>query len=112
MSISSHFDFHFRAGKAAEDVQVVEIWRAGALHRAFNLKVALTFETQTNLLHFVSYCFLYYKRTAFPLQEVDAHGKIYTDGEFGCLKLSEDLGRYSQQNKKLSFRSKFVHDTF
>ena len=53
-----------------------------------------------------------YKWTAFPLQEVDAHGKIYTDGEFGCLKLSEDLGRYSQQNKKLSFRSKFVHDKF
>ena len=93
-------------------MQVVEIWRAGALHRAFNLKVALTFETQTNLLYFVSYCFLYYNRTAFPLQEVDAHGKIYTDGEFGCLKLSEDLGRYSQQNKILSFRSKFVHDTF
>ena len=101
MSISSHFDFHFRAGKAAEDVQVVEIWRAGALHRAFNLKVALTFETQTNLLYFVSYRFLYHKWTAFPLQEVDAHGKIYTDGEFGCLKLSEDLGRYSKQNKIL-----------
>jgi len=50
-----------RAAKAADDVQVVEIWKAGGLHRAFNMK------------------------------EVDIHGKIYTDGEFGCLKLSEDL---------------------
>ena len=91
-------------------MQVVEIWRSGALHRAFNLKVALTFETQTNILHFVSYCSL--TNGQHSLQEVDAHGKIYTDGEFGCLKLSEDLGRYSKQKKKLSFRSKFVHDTF
>jgi len=51
-----------RAGKSGEDVQVVEIWSSGALHRAFNMK------------------------------EVDVHGKIYTDGEFGCLKLSDDLG--------------------
>ena len=29
----------FRSGKSAEDVQVVEIWRSGALHRAFNMKV-------------------------------------------------------------------------
>ena len=28
-----------RAAKAADDVQVVEIWKAGGLHRAFNMKV-------------------------------------------------------------------------
>ena len=33
------------------------------------------------------------------------HGKIYTDGEFGCLKLSDDLGRWSsKQNNHSSFR--------
>ena len=33
-------------------------------------------------------------------QEVDVHGKIYTDGEFGSLKLSDDLSRWT----KLSFK--------
>ena len=28
-----------RAAKAADDVQVVEIWKSGGLHRAFNMKV-------------------------------------------------------------------------
>ena len=28
-----------RAAKAADDVQVVEIWKTGGLHRAFNMKV-------------------------------------------------------------------------
>jgi len=61
-----------RAAKAADDVQVVEIWKTGGLHRAFNMK------------------------------EVDIHGKIYTDGEFGCLKLSEDLSSllYVAEKKK------------
>jgi acylaminoacyl-peptidase len=50
-----------RAGKGAEDGQTVEVWRAGGLQSSFNMK------------------------------EVDAHGRIYTDSEFGCLELSEDL---------------------
>ena len=29
---------------------------------------------------------------------MDIHGKIYTDGEFGCLKLSEDLSRQEVRN--------------
>ena len=38
----------FRAGKSGEDVQVVEIWKSGALHRAFNMKVALPIFFQPN----------------------------------------------------------------
>ena len=34
-----------------------------------------------------------YYITSYLKQEVDVHGKIYTDGEFGCLKLSDDLCR-------------------
>ena len=50
-----------RAPKTAEDVQNIELWRAGGLQKTFNLK------------------------------EADLHGKIYTDGEFGSLRLSTDL---------------------
>ena len=28
-----------RTGKAPEDVQTVEVWKGGALHRSFNMKV-------------------------------------------------------------------------
>ena len=43
-------------------------------------------------------------------QEVDVHGKIYTDGEFGSLKLSDDLGRWAKLSFKL-WRDKIIIDS-
>jgi len=50
-----------RSSKVADDPQSIEIWKNGTLQSTFNTK------------------------------DIDCHGKIYTDGEFGCLEFSEDL---------------------
>jgi len=77
-----------RSNKVAEDPQSIEIWKGDSLVSIFNTK------------------------------DIDCHGKIYTDGEFGCLEFSDDLSsllyvaeKKSSKNKPFLFQGEVGENT-